>query len=125
MLAFGAEGVLDALIRIADVGLRIETGQRAEVRAAIGVVEEVIQLAPVALQDEFRSRSRLVGSRGVEQVEEIVARIDGGAVCPLQGCHPMLVQLETAIDAADSIEEPIYFFVGVENSNRRLASDIA
>ena len=55
VLAFWAKGVLEPLIQVVNIGLGVKAGQRPKFRAAIGVVQEVIQLAAIALENHFRS----------------------------------------------------------------------
>jgi hypothetical protein len=53
VLAFGPKCILQALIEVVNVGLRIESSEGSKIGAAIGIVEEVIQLEAIALEDDF------------------------------------------------------------------------
>src|SRR6266576_3011931 len=117
VLAFGSEGILQTLVKVVNVRLRVESRERPKIRAAIGIVKEVVELEAVALNNHFPRRPRLIGAIRIEQVEIRIVRIDGRAHHRLSIRHPVLVQLEAAIDAAHAIEKSANLPIGVKQAD--------
>src|SRR5882724_10138835 len=123
VFAFGAETVLHPVIEIVNVGLRIEAGEGAKSVAAVGVVEQVIQFASIALQRDLRGRAGKIGPESAGVIANVATKC--GTYHSLKTGNPVGIEFEAAVDSTHPVEVWTHFAIGKHHAQGRLASDIA